>query len=339
MKAIIQTNYGSTDVLELAALPKPEPKDDEVLIRIHAASATPSDTAFRKGEPFLIRLMYGLQKPRNSVGGVEFAGTVEKVGKDVTRFRVGDEVFGMSPDKFGAYAEYICLPESKPLTHKSPRMSFEDAVAIIDGAATARTFLREVANVQLGQKVLINGASGAVGAYAVQIARHLGAEVTGVCSTRNVELVRDLGAHHVVDYTKEDFTSSNERYDVVFDAIGKSSFGACKRILSSAGIYMTTVPSPGIIAAILTTSFGSGKKAKFTTAGLKQNQATLNQLTELFEIGAIRPVIDRTYSLEDLPEAHRYVDTGRKRGNVVIVMVDQNSEHAAHTTAHTVATL
>ncbi|MAU12819.1 MAG: NAD(P)-dependent alcohol dehydrogenase [Anaerolineaceae bacterium] len=317
MKAIIQTQYGSPDVLQLQDVTKPEPAANEVRVKIHTASVTPSDSAFRKGDPFLVRLMYGLSKPRQAIGGVEFSGVIDAIGAEVTNFKVGDAIFGMSPDKFGAYAEYICLPADKPLALKSPQMTFEESTAILDGAATAQTFLRHVANVQPGQKVLINGASGAVGAYAVQIAKHLGAEVTGVCSSRNVDMVRSLGADHVIDYTTDDFARNSNAYDVIFDAVGKRSFGECKNALTKNGIYMTTVPSLSLIAGLISSLFGS-KKAKFTTAGLKQNRTTLESLTQLYEAGAVKAIIDRCYALEDVPEAHRYVDTERKRGNVVV---------------------
>lgn len=320
MKAIVQTQYGSPDVLHLQEVAKPTPKDNEIRVKIHAASVTPADSAFRRGEPFIIKLMYGLSKPKFNIGGVEFAGVVDAVGNDVTQFKVGEAVFGTSPDTFGAYAEYVCVPEGKPLTHKPDSMRYEDAVGISDGATTALTFLRNVANVQPGQKVLINGASGAVGGYAVQIAKHMGAEVTGVCSNRNVELVKSLGADHVIDYTRDDFTKMGGQYDVIFDAVGKSAFGKCQRVLTKNGIYMTTVPTLGLVGAILRTSIGR-KKAKFTTAGLKQSKASLDFLSGLFEAGAIRTIIDRCYSLEEIPDAHRYVDTERKRGNVVVKVV------------------
>lgn len=317
MKAIVQTQYGSPDVLQLQEVAKPEPAANEVRVKVHTVSVTPSDSAFRKGDPFLVRLMYGLKKPRQAIGGVEFSGVIDAIGPEVTTFKVGDAIFGMSPDKFGAYAEYICLGADKPIAHKSPQMTFEESTGIIDGAATAQTFLHNVANVQPGQKVLINGASGAVGAYAVQIAKHLGAEVTGVCSSSNIDMVRSLGADHVIDYTQDDFAQNHNAYDVIFDAVGKRSFGECKKALTQNGIYMTTVPSPSLIVGLLSSMLGS-KKAKFTTAGLKQSRATLDNLTHMYEAGAFKAIIDRCYALEDVPEAHRYVDTERKRGNIVI---------------------
>ncbi|HYO87653.1 MAG TPA: NAD(P)-dependent alcohol dehydrogenase [Candidatus Limnocylindrales bacterium] len=320
MKAIVQTSYGSPDVLHLQEVARPVPNAGEVLIRVRTASLTPSDGAFRKGEPFIVRILYGLRKPRLSIGGVEFSGDVIGVGEGVTDFRAADAVFGMSPDHFGAHAEYLCLPVKKTLIHKPSGMSYEAATALADGAATALTFLRDVAKVQPGQTVLINGASGAVGAAAVQLAKHFGAEVTGVCSTANVEMVKALGANHVIDYTRADFTRSGQTWDVIFDAVGKSSFRRCSGALTPRGIYMTTVPGLGIVAAILRTSFGNGKKAKFTTAGLKQNKDNLKFLAGLFEAGKIEAVIDRRFPLEAMPDAHRYVDTGHKKGNVIIMV-------------------
>lgn len=322
MKAIVSTRYGSPDVLQLQEVPKPNPKDHEVLIRVRAGAVTPSDCAFRKGEPFIVKLMYGLRKPRLAIGGVEFSGEVEAVGKEVTLFKPGDQVWGMSPNTFGTYAQYLCLAEKSPLIVKSPQMHHEDAVGVVDGATTALTFLRSVAKIQPGQKVLINGASGAVGAYGVQIAKYLGAEVTGVCSGANLELVKTLGADKVIDYTREDFTQNGQTYDVIFDAVGISSFGRCKRALRPKGIYMTTVPSLGIVFNMLRTARSRGKKAKFTTAGLLQSKENLTFLQTLFEAGRIKSVIDRCYPLEQVAEAHRYVETGRKKGNVIITVGD-----------------
>jgi NADPH:quinone reductase-like Zn-dependent oxidoreductase len=290
-----------------------------VLVKVHAAVVGPSDCAFRKGEPFIVRLIYGLRKPRLSTQGVEFAGEIEAAGAAVTQFKAGDPVFGMSPNTFGAHAEYICLPETKPLARKTANFSYEEAVGLCDGAPTALTFLRDVAKLQRGQKVLINGASGAVGSAAVQLAKHFGAEVTGVCSAANVDLVKSLGADAVIDYTQEDFTRNGQTYDVIFDAVGKSSFRRCKGSLTPKGVYLTTVPTLGMVRDLLWTVFSSGKKAKFATAGLMQNHANLNFLKELAETGQIKAVIDRRYPLEQIAEAHRYVDTERKRGNVVIL--------------------
>lgn len=318
MKAIVCTKYGSPDVLQLQEIAKPTPQADEILIKVHAGVVSPADCAFRKGDPFIVKLMYGLRKPRLAIQGVEFAGEVEAVGSAVKSFAPGDQVFGMSPDAFGAHAEFMCLPESKPVIVKPSHISYEDAVGIGDGAPTALTFLRDTAKLQRGQKVLINGASGAVGAYAVQLAKYFGAEVTGVCSNANLDMVKSLGADHVIDYTQEDFTRTRATYDVIFDAVGKSSFSRCKRALTQHGVYLSTVPSFGIVFHMLRTMLFGSKKAKFVTAGLMQNKQNFDFLKELVEVGKLRAVIDRCYPLEQIAEAHHYVDKGHKKGNVVI---------------------
>ncbi|MCL6603539.1 MAG: NAD(P)-dependent alcohol dehydrogenase [Paenibacillus sp.] len=321
MKAIVWTKYGTPDVLELQEVEKPTPKDNEVRIRVYAAVVTPSDCAFRKADPMMIRLIYGLMKPKLNTQGVEFAGEIEAVGKDVKLFKKGDQVFGVSPNKFGAHAEYICVPEDKPMTLKPTNATYEETVAVCDGAPTALIFLRDTANIQRGQKILINGASGAVGAYAVQLAKYYGAEVTGVCSSANLELVKSLGADKVIDYTKEDFTKDDaQTYDVIFDAVGKSSFLLCKGSLKQKGIYLSTAAALGVMLQMLWTSKIGSKKVMFTTAGLKQNKENLIFLKDLFEAGNIKPVIDRRYPLEQTADAHRYVEKGHKKGNVVLTL-------------------
>jgi NADPH:quinone reductase-like Zn-dependent oxidoreductase len=260
--------------------------------------------------------MFGLRKPKFTIFGAEFSGTVEAIGKDVTRFKPGDQVLGLSPD-FGAHAEYICLSDNKAMIAKSAKMTHEEAVAMVDGGLTSLTFLRDVAKIQPGQKVLINGASGAVGASAVQLAKHFGAEVTGVCSAANVDLVKSLGADHVIDYTKTDFTKNGKTYDIIFDAVGKRSFSQCKRALTAKGVYLTTVPTFGIVADMLGNVLRS-KKAKFVPSGLMQQQDNLVFLRGLFEAGKLKAVIDRRYPLQQIAEGYRYVETGRKKGNVVI---------------------
>jgi NADPH:quinone reductase-like Zn-dependent oxidoreductase len=320
MKAVINTQYGSADVLQVRDVDRPTPGDNEVLVRVRAASVTPSDIAFRKADPFIIRLMYGLRKPRLSIPGVELAGEVEVVGREVTEFQPGDNVYGMSSTRFGAHAEYVCLPADGVLAAKPQNAGFIEAVGICDGAMTALVFLRDKARLRPGQNILVNGASGAVGCYAIQLAQHYGAEVTGVCSSANFELVRSLGAGHVIDYTRADFTRDGETYDVIFDAVGKRSFSQCARALREGGVYMTTVPSAGIFVQMARTAVLGHKRAVFAATGLSQSRANLEYLTGLMETGAIRPVIDRCYPLEEIAEAHRYVETSRKRGNVVVVV-------------------
>ncbi|MFC4600039.1 NAD(P)-dependent alcohol dehydrogenase [Cohnella hongkongensis] len=322
MKAIVCAKYGSPDVLRLQEVEQPIPRSNEVRIRVYASVAGPSDCAFRKSDPFLIRFLYGLRKPKYSILGVELAGEVESVGAGVTSFQVGDRVFGLSAKTFGAYAEYKCLPEDAPLAAKPEALTYAETVAVCDGAPTALTFLRDKAKVRNGQQVLINGASGAVGIYAVQLAKYYGAEVTGVCSAGNAELVSAMGADRVIDYGREDFTSSGRAYDVIFDAVGKRSYGQCKRALTPTGIYLSTVPSASILFHMLRTAASRGKRAMFATAGLMQNKENLAFIRELCDTGALRPAIDRRYPLERASEAHRYVETGRKRGNVVLLIED-----------------
>ncbi|BBI30940.1 NAD(P)-dependent alcohol dehydrogenase [Cohnella abietis] len=325
MKAIICARYGTPDVLQFEEVATPTPKDNEVRIKVYAGVVTPSDCSFRKANPFMIRFIYGLTKPKYSILGVELAGEIESVGKDVKSFKKGDQIYGVSPKSFGAYAEYKCLSESDTLAIKPVNMTYEEAVSVCDGALTALIFLRDKAKVQRGQKVLINGASGAVGAYAVQLAKYYGTEVTGVCSASNVELVKSLGADKVIDYTKEDFTRNDQSYDVIFDAIGKSSFSRCKGALKKSGVYLTTVPALGTMLQVLWTSKIGSKKAMFTAAGLRQNKENLVFLTELAEAGKIKSVIDRLYPLEQMAEAHKYVEKGHKKGNVVVTMGHHDS--------------
>jgi NADPH:quinone reductase-like Zn-dependent oxidoreductase len=320
MRAMICTNYGSPDVFQLQEVETPNPKDHEVRIKIYAASVGPSDCTFRKGSP-LVKLVYGFRRPKNPIFGTEMAGMIDAVGNKVTRYKVGDRVVGLSAKTFGAQAEYKCLHENTPLAIIPTRMSYEEAVAICDGAPTALTFLRDKAKVQSGQRVLINGASGAVGIYAVQIAKNLGAEVTGVCSGANVKLVKSHGADNVIDYTREDFTKNGQIYDVIFDAVGKRSFSECRESLTKRGVYLSTVLSISILLDMIKTMVFGNRRAIFVTAGLMQNQANLNFLTELYESGNIKGVIDQRYPLEQLAEAHRYVETGHKKGNVVITLV------------------
>jgi len=321
MKAIVCTAYGTPDVLQLRDVEKPIPKDNEVRVRIRASVVTPADCAFRKADPFAVRFVYGFLRPRNAILGVELSGEVESAGKDVTLFSPGDQVYGVSTRSFGSHAEYICLPEDAVLTAKPANMTYEAAAGICDGALTALVFLRDVAAVRYGQRVLINGASGAVGAYAVQLAKHMGAEVTGVCSGANAELAASLGAGDVIDYTRVDFTKSGRTYDVILDAVGKSSFTRCKGVLKPGGIYLSTVPTPALLLRTLAASLRGrgGRRAKFIAAGLRQNKTNLLYLKALAEAGELRPVIDRRYPLEQAAEAHRYVETGRKKGNVVLV--------------------
>ncbi|WP_159882347.1 NAD(P)-dependent alcohol dehydrogenase [Paenibacillus puerhi] len=318
MRAMVQMSYGPPEVIVPQEIAKPSPGDKEILIRIQAVSVGPSDCAFRKGDPAMIKLIYGWSRPKYAIGGCELAGEIEAVGKEVRHFKTGDRVLGMSVKNFGAYAEYKCLSEESPLAVFPDNISFEEAVGICDGGATALTFLRDKAKLRKGQKVLINGASGAVGIYAVQLAKYYGAEVTGVCSAGNEALVRKAGADYIIDYNLEDFTRANKAYDVVFDAVGKRSFSSCKRVLTTKGVYLTTTPKLSILFQMMRTSLFKGKRAVFAAAGLMQNNANLAFLMELAGNGTLNAVIDRRYPLERLPDAHKYVETERKKGNVIV---------------------
>lgn len=318
MRAMVQISYGSPEVIVPQEVAKPSPGNKEILIRIQAATVGPSDCAFRKGDMLMVKLLYGWSKPKFAIGGTELAGEVEAVGQEVMHYKAGDRVLGMSVKNFGAYAEYKCLSEDSPLAVIPDNLSFEEAVGVCDGGATALTFLRDKAMLRKGQKVLINGASGAVGIYAVQLAKYYGAEVTGVCSAGNEGLVRKAGADFIIDYTQNDFTKSDKAYDVVFDAVGKRSFTECKRVLAAKGIYLTTVPKLSLMLQMIWTSLFRGKRAIFAAAGLMQNKANLAFLMELARNGTLKAVIDRQYPLELLPDAHKYVETERKKGNVII---------------------
>lgn len=321
MKAIVYTEYGSADVLHLKEVNKPTPKDNELLIRIEATTVTAVDSTFRQGASLSGRFYTGLRHPKRPVLGSTLAGEVAAVGKDVTLFKKGDQVFGATAD-FGTHAEYICLPEDGALALKPASITYEEAVAA-NAVLTALPFLRDEGQIQSGQKVLINGASGSVGSYAVQLAKQAGAEVTGVCSTEKMEFVRSLGADKVIDYKNEDFTNSDETYDIIFDAAGKSSYGRCQHILKENGIYLSTVLSPRIVFDMLWTSIAGSKKAKIVFAGLRpasEQAKDLRFLTELMEVGQLKSLIDRTYPLAQTAEAHRYFETGSKKGSVVITV-------------------
>ena len=322
MKAIVMMSYGPPEVLQLKEMEKPSPKDDEVLVRIHATAVVATDPQFRKGDPFIARIFTGLLKPKHPIPGDVLAGEIEAVGKDVTLFKKGDQIYAACAMTQGGQAEYICMPQDGPLALKPSNMNYEEAAGVCDGGLGALNFLRDAGNIQSGQRVLINGASGSVGTYAVQLAKYFGADVTGVCSAANLELVRSLGADQVIDYTKQDFTKSDQTYDLIFDAVGKSSFSRCRDVLTENGVYVSTVPALDFMMQLLLKRRG-GKRVAFVAPGLRssaEKAKDLAFLTELIEAGKIRSIIDRRYRLEQIAEAHRYVEMGHKKGNVVIVL-------------------
>ncbi len=320
MKAFVYHNYGPPDVLKLEEIEKPVPKDNEVLVKVHAASANAGDWHLLRGEPFLVRLMFGLFKPKFKILGADIAGRVEAVGKNAGQFKPGDEVFGdVSGSGFGAFAEYVSVPESA-LVLKPANIAFDEASAVPSAAMAALQGLRDTGRIQPGQKVLINGASGGVGTFAVQIAKSFGAEVTGVCSTRNVDMVRSIGADHVIDYTQEDFTQNGQQYDLILDAAAFRSILDYKRALHPKGIYvMVGGATAQFFQAMFIAPWVSmtGTK-KMATMLKKSNNEDLAFVKALLETGKIKPVIDRRYPMSEVPDALRYLETGRARGKIVL---------------------
>lgn len=328
MKTIKYETYGSPDVLKLVEAEKPEPGDNEILLKIHATTVTATEATFRKGQPYISRLFTGLLKPKLTTLGEELAGVVESVGKDVKQFAPGDHVFGTAGPEFGANSEYLSVSADGVLASKPTQTSFEEAASSVDGFLTALPFLRDTGKIKTGHRVLIYGASGSVGSAAVQIAKYFGAEVTAVCSTTNVDWVRNLGADHVIDYTSDDFTKSGASYDIIFDTVGKINYSHSKKSLSEQGVFLEAGIGMGILKHVLWTSLFSRKKAKIAATGLRpphERKKDLDQLAELLEDGQIKPVIDKTYSLESICEAHAYVDQGHKKGNVVITVTNEIS--------------
>ena len=319
MKAIVNTVYGPPEVAQLMEVKKPVPTDNEVLIKVYTATVNRTDCGFRSAEYFVSRLFSGLIRPKNKILGNEFAGVIEEVGKAVTLFKIEDKVFGYNDQKFGAHAEYIVMGEHDTLATMPDNTTFDEAAPICEGGHYALCDIR-AARVQSGQDVLVNGATGAIGSAAVQLLKHFGATVTAVCNSKNVELVKSLHPDFVIDYMKEDFTKTGKTFDFVFDAVGKSSFGQCKPILKKRGVYISTELGKNwenIFLAISTPLFG-GKKVLFPIPTINQSDVLL--LKELVKTGKYQPLIDRKYTLEQIVDAYKYVETGQKTGNVIITI-------------------
>jgi NADPH:quinone reductase-like Zn-dependent oxidoreductase len=324
MRAAVHTSYGPPEVVRIAEVDKPTAKDNQVLVRVHATTVNRTDCGFRAGKPFIVRLFTGPRRPRVTVLGNEFAGDVEAVGSGVTSFKVGDRVFGYSGlqhgSRFGAHAEYLAMAEDGSVATMPANLTYEEAAASTEGSHYALSMIR-TAKIQRGHDVLVYGATGAIGSAAVQLLKSLGANVTAVCGTEHVELVRGLGADRVIDYTAEDFTKDEQRYDVVLDAVGKSSFFRCRRLLKPGGIYLSSDGGPlnqNLVLVLITPLVGvvGGKKVMFRVP--RDDQEMVRYFKELIESGAFKPLIDRRYPLDQIVEAYRYVETGQKIGNVVI---------------------
>ncbi len=327
MKAIVYTKYGPPDVLQLREVEKPSPREGEVRIKVQATAVTTGDVNARgftfvpPGLGPMARLMLGLRGPKKTILGSEVAGAIEAIGKGVRQFKEGDRVFGINGVALGAYAEYVCWPEGAALVEMPANMGYEDAAAVPFGATTALYFLRDKGKIQRGHRVLINGASGSVGTAAVQLARSFGADVTGVCSTTNVEMVRSLGANQVVDYTQEDFTQNGQTYDLILDlVVGHTSFTRCRDSLTDDGLYLAVAGGLKELIQMQMTSAGGGKKVVFGGGESSERKENVLFIKQLIEAGEFRAVIDRRYPLEQIVEAHRYVEEGHKKGNVVITV-------------------
>jgi NADPH:quinone reductase-like Zn-dependent oxidoreductase len=321
MKAAVHTRYGPPEVVRISEIEKPAAKDHEVLVKVHATTVNRTDCGLRAARPFIYRFFIGLTRPRMTVLGNEFAGVVEARGSGATTFEVGDRVFGFSGASFGAHAEYLAVPQDGLIATMPAGLTYEEAAASTEGSQYALSAIR-TAKVQGGQDVLVNGATGAIGSAAVQLLKGLGAHVTAVCGPDNVELVKGLGADRVIDYAAEDFTRDGQRYDAVLDAVGKSSFGRCRRLLKPRGVYVSSDLGPlsqNPFLALVTPLFG-GRKVRFPIPTQRDRGTVMRYLKELIESGAFKPLIDRRYPLDEVVEAYRYVETGQKVGNVVIVV-------------------
>lgn len=321
MKVVIAERYGKPEVLQIKNVEKSTPKSNEVLIKIKATSITAASTFMREGTPYFGRLFVGLTKPKVKTPGTDLSGIIEAVGSDVKNFKVGDEVMAETGLNCGAYAEYICLSSDELIVKKPKNVSYEEATGILDGACTALAFFTDQVKIKDGQKVLINGASGSIGTAAIQLAKQFGAEVTGVCSTKNKALVKDLGADKVLDYNKGELQKSIETFDVIFDTVGKLSYSKAKRNLNSNGIYLTPVLSLSALLNMLFVSPFTKKKLKFAATGMRNHESRMRdfiQIRDMLASEKLTTIIDRIYPFEHIQDAHGYVDTGRKRGNVIV---------------------
>lgn len=321
MKAIVATGYGSPEVLQFQEVNKPEPKKDEVLVKVIASAATTAETMMRTGKPYFGRLFIGLTKPKKAIPGTGFAGIIEAVGAEVKNFKIGNRIFGETLFGFGANAEYLTVSENGVVLPLPDSIDFSEVSNFCDGLLTSFNFLKEIAQVQPNQEVLINGASGALGTAAIQITKYFEASVTAVCSTKNIGLVKSLGADTVINYQEKDFSQSDKKYDFVYDAIGASSFQKCKNILKEEGVYLSPVLKLPLLWQMIQTSWFGKKKAVFAATGTTKVEKLREMLQEVFKIyqeGKLKTIIDRQFPLEKLSQAHQYIDSGRKKGNVVI---------------------
>jgi NADPH:quinone reductase-like Zn-dependent oxidoreductase len=328
MKASICTRYGSADDLQLQDIDKPTPKANEVLVKVLASSTTAADSMMRQGNPYYGRLFLGLTKPKFPVTGTGFAGTVEALGNDVGSFEIGDEVFGESIFGSGTNAEYVCVPDDVIIMPKPKELTFAQAATLCDGALTSINMLKNLGEIKAGDHVLINGASGSLGSTAIQIAKALGARVTAVCSATNIDMVKQLGADHVIDYAQNDFTHNENCYDIIYDSVGKRKYSDCKKALTKRGRYVSPVLALSLVGKVIWTALSTkikpGKSAQFSATGMlpvAELKELLSELLPMISAGKLTPIIDRHYALENIITAHNYVDTGRKKGNVVIQLV------------------
>lgn len=320
MKASVSKMYGTPEVFKIEEVTRPVPKQNEVLVRIYAATVTGSDIMMRRGKPYVGRLFLGLRKPKTIILGFDFAGEIVETGDGVTSFKVGDKVFG-GTTSLGCYAEYTCINVNDVITTIPENVNYQSAAPVSGSAITVMNFLKGLAKIKAGDKLLINGASGSLGTYAIQIAKYYGAEVTGVCSTINMEMVKGLGADFVIDYTREDFTKNNKRYDIIFDTVGKIKFSSSKNALTKRGIYLSSVLSMSLLLQMIKTSWFGKKKVKSSSTGMLPAKKRLDyflEIREMLKTEKVKTVIDTTYSLSEMPDAHKYVEKGHKKGNVII---------------------